>query len=409
MLRNNYLSTGNVRSYFYPELYCNGMKQMITLWLAGSYILLLVAITMWHAGKEFAVQGDALYSFRKSTEAYYNVEISLCETRDYVREVATDKSEQSRAAIFQKIHDSIRSMDSCHRQLVGFIEEIKRNLIRFATGADDKRMVLQSDSYRLYDMKGWQLHRNYYTEVEQLALHPSASYPAGFAKELLKKLREYRRRLLEVSASHYTWTMKELRPESRNYYLKPPECRFYRKQSDLDIILMRAMKKCNVSLDDEDVLKHIFSELQFNQPGESEQAFLQRVFGHCSLAGCLERLTAIETDITEPLLMTWKSWTAIGCFSDCLFYRPEAVVDLPQDITKGQPFEYSVRVGGFSDEKRFMVQEAHSVNQKQISGGAILRTSIQGDSTVLHGTYTVFNLSGIPKTLHWERKVKVTR
>lgn len=364
-------------------------------------------IIMWQSGKEFSIQDDALFSFRKSTESFQDAQIQLYQLRFISKERGEDKSSPLGADYFQKITDTIREIDNLNLQLVDFIEELKRNLVRYATGADDKRFVREQNSYKLYDMSGWKLHRNYYSEVEQFALYPSARYPDGFAKELLQKLRDYRQRLLKVTSTHYTWTFINRR-EVENYYLLPPECHFYNNPSDLDTLLKRSIDKSNVAPDDVGFLYTLFRRLQFNEAGETEDAYLERIFGNCSLAGCLERLTAFETDITRPLTDVYSSFIYIGCFIDCPFSSMETVVELPQIIRKGKPFEYTVRVGAFSYEMVSEVEEIHSRKVKDIPGGVVLQATLDKDSLVFKGKFTSKNKSGVALTRFWEKRVKVT-
>lgn len=383
------------------------MQNKKIFWWSGSYVLILVMIVMWQCGKEFSVPSDALFSFRKSTESYELAYIAQYELRNMAEEMAEDKSSPRSAGYYRRITDTIHVMDSLNRQLVNFIEGIKRDLVRYTTGVDDARFVRNQDSYKLYDMNGWKLHRNYYSEVGQLALHPTERYPDGFAKELLRKLRDYRQRLLKVTSTHYTWTFQGIR-EVEDYYLLPPECHFYKKTSDLDILMKHSIDKSNVTPDDVGMLYVLFRELQFNEAGETEEAYLERVFGDCSLTDCLERLTAFETDITQPLKDLYSVFVCIGCFIDCPFSSMETVVVLPQIIRKGEPFEYTVRVGAFSYEMVPEVEEIHSQKVKNIPGGVVLRATIDTDSLLFKGRFTSRNKSGTALTRFWEKSVKVT-
>lgn len=195
--------------------------------------------------------------------------------------------------------------------------------------------------------------------------------------------------------------------EERSYFFKDPQISSFNNFEDLDNHIRKAIASSNVSPDDQDALRMIYSDLTGSM--HFATTILNENKGWSSDFGSLMKF---ENDILKlriDLLRTLRSRSSGDNYS---FNKILPVANGPEAVKAGSGFQVKVFMAALDSDKQPVVT---------INGGGQLIETRDGMGIIqvnapsangkikLNGTITVLNKSGISKTLPWEKEIVVVK
>lgn len=186
-----------------------------------------------------------------------------------------------------------------------------------------------------------------------------------------------------------------------------PQINDYKYGADFTRLYTAKTKHQHIPPDDVEILKRIYFTLTKNEE------FWQNVLTEKSdWTEVMQLLLALETDILDARANAITSIRfRIGCGADFGFTHILPVVDAPSAAMAGDTITYTVFMAAFNADKNpyFTLKNGGELLYVKNGVGHFRAVVPQQGKLDLNGTITVFNKSGIPKTVLWKRSIKAIR
>lgn len=232
--------------------------------------------------------------------------------------------------------------------------------------------------------------------------------PSGKGLDMYENYLKFRNQLVEILATSSST------PEKK-YSFKAPDIRSYKDEKDKMAQITKAVESQKVSPDDKDAILKIYGALTKNEKSEVHEVkdvhWIGKTFDHSPSVAAIASLSALQKEILTAradAVSTIQSRVGGGEYS---FNKIMALAYGPEIANAGEEVEVQVLMAAFDSDKQPIVTNGGSnVAKENIKDGkAFIKTRGSGSEIRMNGTITIMNKSGIPKTLPWEKNIKIMK
>ncbi len=345
------------------------------------------------------------------------------EKYDGLKETAQDKSEADRAAKAARLLKTVDKIDAMTAKRIKFIDGLKTEILT-ATGEDvksvgeghiilrpyndkDPRSALRPAKMDLDKVNG----KDKYDEAMHIMIGPGTDIkkPTGKGMDLWKNLNSYRSELCEAIAGYDSGDSA-----TAAYYFKAPSINKFADQQDLSKQLDAAIKKSNVAQDDKEAIKKIYSSLtkeEFSTVHDMDNVhWIGKTFDHSPAVAAIASLSSLQKDILTAradAVALIRSRVGGGEYS---FNKIMALAYGPELANSGDEIEVQVLMAAYDSDKQPVVTVGGTeITDVKDGKGHIKRKATGSSEMTLSGNITIRNKSGVPKTMPWQKTIKIMK
>jgi len=228
--------------------------------------------------------------------------------------------------------------------------------------------------------------------------------PTGKGMDMYKHYLEYRNELTELIASSSST------PEKK-WSFKAPNIVDFKDQKDLNAQITKAMK--NVNPDDQEIIKKIYSSLTKDEIADVDHDknihWIGRTFDHAPSVAALASLSSLQKEILTAradAVTVIRQRVGGGEYS---FNKIMPLAYGPEIANSGEEVEIQVLMAAFDTDKKPIITVSGGNLRETKEGKGYITTSGSSGEVKLSGTISILNKSGIPKTLPWEKTVRIMK
>lgn len=385
--------------------------------MIGMMYLVLTALLALNVSKSIL---DAFVAIEENIQKANETEFYRGnEKRDGLKETAQDKSEADRAAKAARLLLTVDKIDEMTAKRIKFIDELKKEILT-ASGEDVKTIGPGHIILKDYDAK-WALRpakmdldkvagKDKYDDAMRIMIGEATDIkkPTGKGMELWKSFNDYRSELCEAIA-RYSSSDGEVK-----YSFKSPRINKFADQKDLMKQIDDAIAKSNVSQDDKEAIKKIYANLtkeEFSTVHDMPNVhWIGKTFDHSPAVAAIASLSSLQKDILTAradAVALIRLRVGGGEYS---FNKIMALAYGPELANSGDEIELQVLMAAYDSDKQPVVTYGGSTVQDVKEGKGHIRTRASGGSEMtLSGDITIRNKSGVPKTMPWQKTIKIMK
>ncbi len=230
--------------------------------------------------------------------------------------------------------------------------------------------------------------------------------PTGKGMDMYKNYMNYRNKLAEILVSSSST------PEKK-YSLKAPNINKFKDEADKNAQIMKAINSSTVLEDDKDVIKKIYGSLTKNEFSEvhdqKDVHWLGKTFDHSPSVAALASLSAMQKEILTAradAVATIQARVGGGEYS---FNKILPLAYGPEIANQNEEIEIQVLMAAFDSDKQPIVTVSGGSLRETKEGKGFVTAKGSGGELKLSGNITILNKSGVPKTLPWEKTIKIMK
>jgi len=384
--------------------------------MIGMMYLVLTALLALNVSKSIL---DAFVAIEENIQISNENEFQRGEEkRAELKEKAEDKSVPETQKKAQKLLKVIDEIDRMTAERIREIDGLKLEILEKCsediktTGTElsiiktpySEKEPLKPIRMKLTNVQG----KDKYDEPMRIMIGENTDIkkPTGKGMDMYKHYGEYRNKLTELIASSSST------PEKK-YSFKAPNINDYKDQKDLNAQIDKAMGK-SVNPDDVDIIRKIYGAMTKDEFSDSENEknlhWIGKTFDHAPSVAALASLSSLEKEILTAradAVTVIRQRVGGGEYS---FNKIMPLAYGPEIANGGEEVQIEVLMAAFDSDKQPIVK----INS---GGGSLVETKegkgiikAKGTSDInLTGTITIMNKSGIPKTLPWNKTVRVMK
>lgn len=332
-----------------------------------------------------------------------------------LEEVTEDETQPDMQKKAKMLMETIRRIDKITAERVQEIDRLKLEILD-ACGEDTKNIggkesiILAKyphDPLKPMRMKlDYVLGKDKYDEPMNILIGDDITAPKGRGMELWKHYNDFRKQLTELLASSSS-------ADNQRFFFKDPEINQYKDLKDLYAKMDKAIKASNVAPDDKEAIKKIYSSLTKQERSEVHEIknvhWIGKTFDHSPSVAALASLSSLQKEILTAradAVALIRSRVTGGEFS---FNKIMPLAYGPEVINQGEEAEIEVLMAAYDSDRRPQVKFNGSdlSSDKIRDGKGHIQVRGSGSEMKLSGTITILTKSGIPKTLPWEKTIRV--
>jgi gliding motility-associated protein GldM len=381
--------------------------------MIGMMYLVLTALLALNVSKTIL---DAFVAIEENIQVANETEWQRGEEKlSELNESATNGESAETREKAKKLLKTIKKIDQMTADRIREIDALKLEILD-ACGEDTKSVGSKesilaakypNDPLKPIRMKLEQVeNKEAYDEPMRILIGDDITRPTGKGMTLWNHYNQYRGQLTELVA-------KSNPSDGGKYFFKAPKINTFKDQKDLSAQITKAIKASNVHPDDQEAIKKIYAALTKPERVETEEIknvhWIGKTFDHAPSVAVLASLSSLQKEI--------------------LTARADAVSLIRQRVGGGEfsfnkiiPLAYGPEIANAGDEVEIQVlMAAYDSDRKPtitVSGGALRETREgkgyitargSGSEMKLSGTITITNKSGIPRTMPWEKNIKIMK
>lgn len=310
---------------------------------------------------------------------------------------------------------TIAEIDNLTAERVSEIDALKIELLKIcgenvSTIGQEKSILLDQPSKKSLKPIRMNLdhiqNKEAYDEVMHLLVGEDIKQPTGKGLSLWNNYSKYRDALSEMVVSSNNG-------QGGGYHFENPKINQFKDQKDLYKQIQKAIAASKVHPDDREAVMKIYASLTKCERVDAHEIkqvhWIGKTFDHAPVVAAIASLTSMQKEILTARadaisLLRQRVGTGEYSFTEImpLAYGPDIA-------NQGEEVEVQVLMAAFDPNKQPVIT---------VNGGSLKRTSngkgyisAKGSSgeMKLSGTITITNKSGIPKTMPWEKTVKIMK
>lgn len=229
--------------------------------------------------------------------------------------------------------------------------------------------------------------------------------PTGNGLALWNGYNDYRGKLTELLAQSSS-------TKEKKYSFKDPRINKFKDYADLKAQLDKVMT--NVAPDDAEAIKKIYGGLTKQQEVEMEEGemtvhWVGKTFDHSPSVAALASLSSMQKEILTAradAVSLVRSRVGGGEYS---FNKIMPLAYGPEIANQNEEVEIQVLMAAFDSDKQPIVTVAGGSLRETKDGKGYVTAKGSSGELKLTGTVSILNKSGIPKTLPWEKTIKIMK
>ena len=245
-----------------------------------------------------------------------------------------------------------------------------------------------------------------YDEPMRILVGDDITAPNGKGMKLWNDYNAYRNKITELVASSAI-------AEGQRFYFKAPNIRQFKDQKDLHAQIDKAIRTSNVAQDDREAIKKIYASLTKPERSEVHEVknvhWIGKTFDHSPVVAAIASLSSLQKEI-----LTARA-DAIAIIRDRVGggeYSFNKILPLaygPEVINQNEEAEIQVLMAAYDSDRQPVVTVAGGTLRETKEGKGFITVKGSGSEMKLTGTITILNKSGIPKSMPWEKTIRVMK
>ena len=386
--------------------------------MIGMMYLVLTALLALNVSKSIL---DAFVAIEENIQIANENEYQRGQEKYFdLKEVSEDKSQKDLMEKAKKLMVTINKIDEITAKRVKLIDDIKLEILK-ACGEDVTSVgTPESIVIRAYNtkepLKPTRMNLDkvngkdkYDDPMRIMGIDKDIKRPTGQGAELWKSYNDYRSELTELIAGSVI-----VEKGQKAFFFKAPAINEFKDFKDLGQKIDKAIESSNVNMDDKEAIKKIYQSLtkqEFSTVHDLKGVhWIGKTFDHSPSVAALASLSSMQKEILTAradAVSLIRSRVGGGEYS---FNKIMALAYGPELANNGDEIEVQVLMAAFDSDK----QPEVTVNGGSVSetrdGKGYIRMKASGTSEMrLTGQITIKNKSGIPKTMDWEKTIKIMK
>jgi hypothetical protein len=386
--------------------------------MIGMMYLVLTALLALNVSKSIL---DAFVAIEENIQIANENEYQRGQEKYFdLKEVSEDKSQKDLMEKAKKLMVTLNKIDEITAKRVKLIDDIKLEILK-ACGEDITSVgTPESIVIRAYStkepLKPTRMNLDkvngkdkYDDPMRIMGIDKDIKRPTGQGAELWKSYNDYRTELTELIAGSVI-----VEKGQKAFFYKAPAINEFKDFKDLGQKIDKSIEASNVNMDDKEAIKTIYQSLTKQETWEVHGTkgvhWIGKTFDHSPSVAALASLSSMQKEILTAranAVSLIRSRVGGGEYS---FNKIMALAYGPELANNGDEIEVQVLMAAFDSDK----QPEVTVNGGSVSetrdGKGYIRMKASGASEMrLTGQITIKNKSGIPKTMDWEKTIKIMK
>ncbi len=337
-----------------------------------------------------------------------------------LKEVSEDKTQKDLMEKAKKLMVTINKIDEITAKRVKLIDDIKIEILTacgedvtsvgtpesIITRAYNTKEPLKPTRMNLDKVNG---KDKYDDPMRIMGIDKDIKRPEGKGAELWKSYNDYRKELTELIAGSVI-----VEKGQKAFFFKAPAINDFKDFKDLGQKIDKAIEASNVNMDDKEAIKKIYQSLtkqEFSTVHDMKGVhWIGKTFDHSPSVAALASLSSMQKEILTAradAVSLIRSRVGGGEYS---FNKIMALAYGPELANNGDEIEVQVLMAAFDSDKQPEVTVNGGTVSETRDGKGYIRMKASGTSEMrLTGQITIKNKSGIPKTMDWEKTIKIMK
>lgn len=335
-----------------------------------------------------------------------------------LKEVAEDKTNPEAAKKAQLMMVAIDKIDVAVAKRIKLIDDIKIDLLK-EVGEDLTKSGEEAIIVKAYDPKvptqptrmdlmNVDAKDNYDVPMLVLGINENLKSPKGKGLELWNELLSFRKEAVKIFV--------ESSPKPDNapaYVFKDPNIIEYKDMKDLKAKVKKAIESSNVPKDEKEEIADLYMKMTKNQittnSDKEKIHWIGKTFDHSPIVAALASLTSLQNEILTVranIISRIRSRVGGGEYS---FNKVVSLAYGPDLVNANDSALVQVMMAAFdSDRQPEVTLDGQKVSEVK-DGQGFVRLKAGATDMNLKGTITIKKKDGSPKTMDWEKTIKVMK
>ncbi|MBN9292450.1 MAG: hypothetical protein J0G96_00570 [Flavobacteriia bacterium] len=340
------------------------------------------------------------------------------EKKEELKEVAQDKTNPEAAKKAQLMLDAIDKVDAEVAKRIKFIDDLKVELLTMI-GEDLAKKGEEAIIRTAYDSKvptkpvrmdlaNVQAKDKYDEPMLLMGINENLKAPKGKGLELWNQMNSFRAEIVKIFV--------ESSPKPDNapaYFFKDPKIVKYKDVKDLKKQILAAIEKSNVPKDEREEIADLYMGLTKNEIVQNHDRenihWIGKTFDHAPAVAALASLTSLENEILTAranVISRIRSRVGGGEYS---FNKVTWLANGPDLVNANDSVLVNVLMAAYDSDRQPEVTLGDQKISEVRDGQGFVRVKAGATDMTLKGTITIKKKDGSPKTLDWEKEIKVMK
>ncbi|ASS47681.1 MAG: hypothetical protein A3D31_17805 [Candidatus Fluviicola riflensis] len=300
--------------------------------------------------------------------------------------------------------ERIREIDALKIEILNACDEDTKSF-----GSKESILVTKSqeDSLKPIRMRLEQVqNKEAYDEPMRILIGEDITRPTGKGMTLWNNYNNFRGQLTEMVANSNP-------SDGGKYFFKAPKINSFKDQKDLWAQITKSIKASNVHPDDQEAIKKIYAALTKPERVEMQDVknvhWVGKTFDHAPSVAVLASLSSLQKEILTAradAVSLIRQRVGGGEYS---FTRIIPLAYGPEIANAGEEVEIQVLMAAYDGDRKPTITVNGGTLRETREGKGYVTARGSGSEIHLSGTITITNKSGIPKTLPWEKNIKIMK
>jgi len=386
--------------------------------MIGMMYLVLTALLALNVSKSIL---DAFVAIEENIQIANENEYQRGQEKYYdLKEVSEDNSQKDLMEKAKKLMVTLNKIDEITAKRVKLIDDIKIEILKecgedvTSVGTPESIVVRAYDSKEPLKPTRMNLDKvngkdKYDDPMRVMGIDKDIKRPTGQGAELWKSYNDYRTELTELIAGSVI-----VEKGQKAFFYKAPAINEFKDFKDLGQKIDKSIEASNVNMDDKEAIKTIYQSLTKQEISEVHGMkgvhWIGKTFDHSPSVAALASLSSMQKEILTAranAVSLIRSRVGGGEYS---FNKIIALAYGPELANNGDDVEVQVLMAAFDSDKQPEVTVNGGSVAETRDGKGYIRMKASGASEMrLTGQITIKNKSGIPKTLDWEKTIKIMK
>ncbi len=386
--------------------------------MIGMMYLVLTALLALNVSKSIL---DAFVAIEENIQVANENEFARGQEKYFdLREVSQDKTQPDLQKKASKLMETVEKIDKITAERIKLIDDIKIEILS-ACGEDVTTVgTPESIIFKAYDakspLKPTRMHLDHVSGKDKydepmlvMGINEDITKPVGRGMELWESYNKYRGELTELIAGSVI-----VEKGQKKFYFKDPKINDWKDFPDLQVKIKKAIDAANVNMDDKEAIAKIYMGLSKMEKSEVHEVpgvhWIGKTFDHSPSVAALASLSSMQKEILTAradAVSLIRSRVGGGEYS---FNKIMALAYGPEIANQGDEIEVQVLMAAYDSDKQPEVTFNGAKISEVKDGKGYVKTKASGGAEMtLKGEITIKNKSGIPKTLPWEKNIKIMK
>lgn len=340
------------------------------------------------------------------------------EKKEELREVAVDKSNPEAAKKAQLMLNAIDKVDAEVAKRIKFIDDLKLQLLKdvgaiLEVGKEGSVIVkpyndkLPTKPIRM-NIMNLENKDNYDKPMFIMGINEGLKKPVRKGKELWDQMLDFRANITKI------FIESSPLPENADaYFFKDPKIIKFDDMKSLKKEVLAAIDKSNVPKDEREETADLYMKLTKNQvvmnANNEKIHWIGKTFDHSPMVAAIAALTSLQNEILTAranVISRIRSRVGGGEYS---FNKVISLAYGPDLVNANDSLTVEVLMAAFDSDRQPEVRyEGEKISEVRDGKGYVRLKAGAGDMS-LKGEITIRKKDGSPKTLPWEKEIKVMK